>query len=334
MMGTETSSHAPPEKARGGAAPAPEGIAEPPRHVLRWPGDSIETAFRLIPAGSFRMGSRGYDSREEPAHVVRIAEPFWMAETPVTQAELLLFTRSNGVKHQNHFRGCPRHPAENLDWRLALRYCDWLTRERAADFPECFGLACLPTEAEWEYACRAGTETEYHTGDGPSALAEAGWFDEYLDKGSTHAVRLKAPNAFHLHDMHGNVWEWCHDAWDETAYRARVDGEPDAGGRRRREEYRSGLESMLDSDQTRVSRGGSWLHRARDCRSARRVEGEPGHWSGRDGFRVCLVRGSAGTEESGAEPRASGDGGRGPRPEADGAVEQAASRSSGRGRQT
>jgi formylglycine-generating enzyme required for sulfatase activity len=74
--------------------------------VLTWPGDGVEMAFRLIPAGSFRMGARGYQPDEEPVHEVRIPEPFWMAETPVTQAQLALWTRAEGIVHANHFPGC------------------------------------------------------------------------------------------------------------------------------------------------------------------------------------------------------------------------------------
>ncbi len=133
---------------------------EPPRQFLRWPEFGVDMAFRLIPAGRFRMGSRGYDSTEEPVHEVVIPEPFWMAETPVTQAQFALWTQADEIDHKNHFAGHPDHPAENMDWRQAVSFCDWLTRTKRADFPDGFRLACLPTEAEWEYACRAGTETE------------------------------------------------------------------------------------------------------------------------------------------------------------------------------
>ena len=127
-------------------------------------------AFRLIPAGSFRMGSRGYSAWEEPVHCVKIPEPFWMAETPATQAQFALWTRAERIKHENHFKGHPEHPAESMDWQQAVAFCAWLAHVKAGELPEGFSLVCLPTEAEWEYACRAGTETEYYSGDGEAAL--------------------------------------------------------------------------------------------------------------------------------------------------------------------
>ena len=291
---------------------------EPPRHLLGWPNHGIEMAFRLIPAGEFRMGSRGRYADEEPVHRVRIAEPFWLAETPVTQAQFGLWTQAEGIEHENEFKDRPEHPAENMDWRQAVSYCDWLTREKRNQFPAGFGLACLPTEAEWEYACRAGTETEYYTGDGEAALAEAGWFGEEWETGSTHPVRQKAPNLFQLFDMHGNVVEWCHDVWDGDAYRKRADGEPDPCRAVRDGDYRDGLAQLLKPDQTRVLRGGSWFGTAWFCRSASRVRCSPVVRSRGIGFRVCLVRGPAGQTDSQAEP-APGDGGRGTRTESDGA---------------
>ena len=126
-------------------------------HILTWPEHGLEMTFRLIPAGSFRMGSRGYDEREEPVHRVLISEPFWLAETPVTQSQFALWTRSAKIEHENHFKGHPDHPAEKLNWEEATVFCAWLTREKSGEFPEGFTLARLPTEAEWEYACRAGT---------------------------------------------------------------------------------------------------------------------------------------------------------------------------------
>ncbi|HEY3856312.1 MAG TPA: formylglycine-generating enzyme family protein [Verrucomicrobiae bacterium] len=275
-------------------------------------------ALRLVPAGMFRMGSRGYSPSEEPIHRVRISEPFWMAETPVTQAQFALWTRAEKIEHTNHFDGRPEHPAESMDWRQAVSFCDWLTRVKAKDFPEGFHRACLPTEAEWEHACRAGTETEYYTGDGDAAMAGAGWFGEQWDTGATHPVRQKAPNRFELYDLHGNVWEWCHDAWDDQAYRKRADGAMDPGSDERDNGWREGIACLIESNQTRVLRGGSWVNAAGYCRSACRVGYWPDvrHWY--DGFRVCLVRGPAGPADNRAAS-APGDGGRGTRPESDGA---------------
>ena len=288
------------------------------RYVLSWPEQGIEMAFRLIPTGAFRMGNRGYYADEEPVHRVRIAEPFWMAETPVTQAQFGIWTQAESIERENHFKDRPEDPAENMDWRQAVAYCDWLTRAKGAEFPPGFRLACLPTEAEWEYACRAGTETEYYTGDGEAALAEAGWFYQGSENASTHPVGQRAPNEFQLLDLHGNVWEWCHDAWDGEAYRSRADGEQDAGEVARRRDWAAGLGPMLASDQTRVLRGGSWCNSAGDCRSAFRGGDRPVGRVRGVGFRVCLVRGPAGQPDSQAEP-APGDGGRGTRPESDGA---------------
>jgi len=269
----------------------PVQSAKNPRHVLAWPEAGVEMAFRLIPAGSFRMGSRGNHFSEEPVHRVVIPEPFWMAETPVTQAQFALWTKAEGIDHKNHFEGHADHPAENLDWRQAVGFCAWLARTKAAEFPKGFAIACLPTEAEWEYVCRAGAETEYYTGDGEAALAEAGWFDEEWGSGSTHPVRQKAPNDFGLHDLHGNVWEWCHDVWDEALYRKRADGEADPGFGQRVDDYRAGAVARPNDARLRALRGGSWCDTAFRCRSAYRGWDWPGGHFGYFGFRVCLVRG-------------------------------------------
>jgi len=233
-----------------------------------------------------------------------------------------LWTGAEGIEHENHFKDRPEHPAENMDWRQAVAYCDWLTRVKSEELPEGSSLACLPTEAEWEHACRAGTDTEYYSGDGDAALAEVGWYGENSGW-ETHPVGRKRPNAFGLFDMHGNVWEWCHDVWDESSYRRHADGATDPGREQRLTDWRAGLEGMTASDQARVLRGGSWDDTAVYCRSSIRVGGGPDDRAGRHGFRVCLVRGPAagrGARRTGAaaEPGA-GDGGRGTRPESEAA---------------
>ena len=288
-----------------------------PPHVLHLaPG--IEMAFRHILADSFRMGSRGFYHDEEPVHRVTIPHDFWLGETPVTQAQFDSWTSAAGVEHKNNFAGHPDHPAESMDWRQANAFCAWLTQTQSAHLPPGFSLACLPTEAEWEYACRAGTATEYYTGDGETALAEAGWFGGDFEKGGTHPVRQKVPNPLQLYDLHGNVLEWCHDRWDDSAYRQSGEGEPDPGFAFRRVEWSQGLAALERSEETRVLRGGSWLNSAGDCRSASRIRFWPDVRYRFIGFRVCLVRGPADSQNRSGAETVPGDAGRGTRPESDG----------------
>ena len=283
----------------------------------------VEMAFREIPAGRFRMGSRGHWAREEPVHVVEITAPFWLGETPVTQEQFAVWAKAERVEHGNGFPGRPDHPAETMTWRQAMRFCAWLTR--TADVEAIVGgggLACLPTEAEWEYACRAGTDTEYHTGDGEAALAEAGWYVGNAGDG-TRPVGRKQANGFCLFDMHGNVWEWCHAAWDGGAYRARLDAVFDPGAAERLQDWSRGFDALERDDRSRVRRGGSWDDDAGDCRSASRFRRRPGDRYWDSGFRVCLVRGPAavgrGARNGEDAARRPGDGGRGTSPESDGA---------------
>ncbi|MFO0874441.1 MAG: formylglycine-generating enzyme family protein [Phycisphaerales bacterium] len=251
-------------------------------------------AFRLIPAGTFRMGSRAESHDEEPIHLVRITRDFWMAETPVTQKQFALWTgspdyrtwraaRGQSEEHTNEFEYRPNHPAERMTWDEAVGYCEWLMRQPGIDLPTGF-TAGLPSEAQWEYACRAGTETEYWSGDGEAALAEVGWYDGNSGN-QTHVVGEKgAPNPWGLHDMHGNVSEWCRDAWVVDAYRRerRVDGSADP---------ETTAADAGERNPDRVIRGGSWIYSARACLSAIRV----GRWPvipGRNqGFRCCLFPG-------------------------------------------
>ncbi|MCC6130580.1 MAG: formylglycine-generating enzyme family protein [Acidobacteria bacterium] len=265
-----------------------------PRHVLYWREAGVEMAFRLIPPGEFRMGTR--KARwpfEEPAHSVTISQPFWLGETPVTQEQFDIWKREEEVNHHHDFNGRLKNPAERLSWQYAIRYCSWLERGKRDELPPDFPFVCVPTEAEWEYACRAGGDTAYHTGDGEDDLADAGWY--YRDANdTTHPVGKKAANRFGLHDMHGNVWEWCHDVWDAEAYLRREDGVRDPGSLERLEEWKAGLSKMLESSSLRVRRGGSWgAGAAAYCRSAFRFGVGPVGRVANAGFRVCLARGPA-----------------------------------------
>ena len=208
---------------------------------IRLDEDGLVTMrFRLIPAGEFLMGSRGYSLDEEPIHRVVISEPFRMGETPVTQAQFAVWTASADYErwfaenkdkldegagpHRNYFTGGDPAvlPAEQLSWHEAGGYCEWLTSRLPVE-----QWAGLPTEALWEYACRGGTDTDYWSGDGEAALAEVGWYQENSSQ-QTHPVKAKnRPNFFGLYDLHGNVWEWCRDVFDPEAYLPRPDGVPD-----------------------------------------------------------------------------------------------------------
>ncbi len=230
------------------------------------------------------MGSRGFYSSEEPIHRVVISEDFWMSETPVTQEQFAIWTDQSGTEHTNRFDGKPNHPADSVSWYRANEFCDWLTDRAASQFPASHLFASLPIEAQWEYSCRAGTQTEYYTGDGKTALGKAGWFVGNCE--STCPVASdKLANRFGLYDMHGNVWEWCMDRWDEGAYRRRWDGVELLETYQLNEQF-----GARSNDPIRVLRGGSWFFSAFGCRAAFRSGVGAGN-SGRNiGFRVCLVR--------------------------------------------
>jgi formylglycine-generating enzyme len=234
--------------------------------------DYDTTMMALIPAGTFRMGNStdhpDGDANEKPVHEVTITRPFLMGRTEVTQA---LYEAVMGSK-PGYFNG-PNLPVERVSWYDAVEFCNTLSRREGLD--TCYSgngasIVCdfmangyrLPTEAEWEYACRAGTGTDFHTGNmmysntSPldPALDEAGWYGG--NSGSaTHPVGKKNPNAYGLYDMHGNVWEWCWDGY-EIDYNAPGPAVDPRGPTTRNRV---------------VGRGGSWCYPASYCRSASRV---------------------------------------------------------------
>jgi formylglycine-generating enzyme required for sulfatase activity len=288
--------------------------------IVLWPDDEeTRMVFKPIPPGEFWMGSRGHKADEEPRHRVAIPAPaverlrkgdhvlsvpaFWMAQTPVTQAQFGRWTRTDEYQawfeankgkiefgpegpHQNQFGPDPRLPAESLMWFEAQAFCSWLGEQHTAALAlgareeggqPWRAMVLLPSEAQWEYACRAGSTTEYSSGDGEGALREVGWFDGNGGE-ETHPVRELAPNALGLYDMHGNVDEWCQDARNEAPFRARLD----------RDEARC---EDRDSSARRVVRGGSWGSPARWCRSAYRDRWLPGVRGGNLGCRLLLLPG-------------------------------------------
>ena len=230
---------------------------------------SVSFPFRFIPAGSFEMGSKkgvGYDD-ERPRHRVRITRPFLLGETPVTQAQWVAVMGNN----PSHFKG-DRRPVEEVSWFDCVRFCNKLSEAEglravyqigAGDKPE-VGMDRsangyrLPTEAEWEYAAKAGTELTYA---GSNNLGEVGWYGENSG-GETHPVGGKKANGWGLYDMSGNVWEWCSDEFDSSAYAGRRSGVDDPIS------YRPGASG-------RVFRGGSWIYYAGSCRVSFRDRSSP-----------------------------------------------------------
>jgi len=247
-----------------------------------------------IPAGSFLMGSpsdeSGRDSDEGPQRTVNVSA-FEMSETEVTQKQ---FEEVMGW-NESYFSGVD-HPVEEVTWFDCVSFCNKLSE--ADGYTKCYTItnigydgdhitsadvSCnfgangyrLPTEAEWEYACRAGTTTRFYTGDSESDLAGAGWYDSNSGH-TTHAVGQKQRNAWGLYDMHGNVWEWCWDWYSSGYYGTRPDPDSDPTG--------------ASSGSYRVVRGGSWYRAARFCRSASRYGFNPGIRYSGFGFRVCRSR--------------------------------------------
>ncbi|HUU18095.1 MAG TPA: SUMF1/EgtB/PvdO family nonheme iron enzyme [Sedimentisphaerales bacterium] len=241
-----------------------------------------------IPAGQFRMGSEAGDSDERPVHRVRINESFYIGKTEVTVRQFRAFTKSTGYKTEaekgrwawNYAWGFPIVPSLNLSWRQpgftqsednpavciswndAVVFCRWLSKETGEHYR-------LPSEAEWEYACRAGRKGNYE-----GNLNEIGWYRDNSG-GATHPAAQKKPNARGLYDMHGNAWEWCLDVWH-----CNYKGAPDDGGPWLREDYLPGVAIR------RVLRGGAWCRFDFELSSTYRYRGTADFRSDGSGFRI------------------------------------------------
>jgi formylglycine-generating enzyme required for sulfatase activity len=229
----------------------------------------IELEMIAIPGGNFLMGSPDSEARrsttESPQHQVTLAG-FWMGKYPVTQAQYQAIMGNN----PSYFKGDNR-PVENVSWHEAMEFCDFLSQKLGQHYT-------LPSEAQWEYACRAGTTTPFYFGDtlttnianydGNYTYAN-GLKGIYREK--TTEVGSFPPNGFGLYDMHGNVWEWCLDHFHDSYNGAPSDGSAWVTG---------------GNSDLRILRGGSWFCIPRLCRCAYRFSNSPDYRSSRNGFRV------------------------------------------------
>jgi len=229
----------------------------------RLPG-GVEIPIRLIPAGTFQMGSQR-NKAEQPIHEV-VLRQFWMSEHQVTQ-RLWVAVRGRLPEHWTDETFInPRYPIIFVSWEDAIQFCRDLNG--ILGLPDEYGYR-LPTEAEWEYAARGGTTTDYSFEGGESELGEYACFNGNSE--GLEIVGSKKPNPFGLYDMHGNVWEWCQDHWHKN-----YDGAPRDGTAWEEPDLAAG----------RVLRGGSWDYRAVDSRSANRDWGSPGDRVSVVGFRL------------------------------------------------
>ncbi len=300
------------------AAPAAPANASPrggPEYITTVAG---RIKLKLIPAGEFFMGSDQSDPEAEDdesvvtegkkqKHRVRITRPFFLGATEVTRGQFRTFVDDAGYKteaekdgkggygwdeEKKAFREDPKftwrnagfeqtdeHPVVNVSWNDAVAFCEWLKSKEGEPYR-------LPSEAEWEYACRAGTTTRYSSGDDPETLVTVGdvadatlkaKFADWTTIAASDGYVFTAPvgkfraNSFGLYDTHGNVWEWCQDSYDSGYYKTSPVDDPacSAGASRR------------------VIRGGSWFSSPRFCRSAYRGGGEPEYRYVDLGFRVA-----------------------------------------------
>lgn len=224
-----------------------------------------------IPAGTFVMGSPSdevdrYDD-EGPQVTVNITKSFWMGKTEVTQSQWKSVMGNN----PSHFKG-ENLPVESVSWNDAMTFCEKLNELYSDILPEGYQYA-LPTEAQWEYACRAGTTFRFFYGDDPGydQLEHYAWYSNNSEK-KTHLVGEKPPNAWGLYDMHGNVWELCSDYYSSS--------------------YPLGSISNPQGPQSgsyRVERGGCWRVNAAGCRSANRNWHWPVFTDSNLGVRVALI---------------------------------------------
>ena len=241
--------------------------------------NSIGMRLVRIEPGGFRMGSPDDEKdrfdNEGPRHRVEITRPFYLGACPVTKGQFAVFARDDDYRTEAEEAGDARtwrypgfsqtddDPVVEVTWNDAVRFCEWLSRKEKQTYE-------LPTEAQWEYACRAGTKTRYFFGDDSTDLDAYAWYGENSEN-HTHPVGGKKPNPWGLYDMNGDVWQCCADAYEGNYYGKSPEKDP---------------KNLLDTG-AHAARGGSWGDSAMYCRAADRCGVAPTDRDIKFGFRVC-----------------------------------------------
>ena len=234
--------------------------------------NSVGAKLNLIPAGEFLMGSPASEkdrAKDETQHRVRISKAFYMGQTEVTQGQWKSVMGTEPWKGKDLIKEGSAYPATYVSWDDAVEFCKRLSKKEDRVYR-------LPTEAEWEYACRGETRTAYSFGDTSRNISQYGWWGGRDGNAKTeeyaHRVGQLKPNAHGLYDMHGNVCEWCSDWYDAEYYGRSPLRDP----------------SGPDSGSSRVLRGGGWNYLSTGCRSAYRSSDVPSNRFSFNGFRVVL----------------------------------------------
>jgi sulfatase modifying factor 1 len=238
---------------------------------------ALKMKFCWCPRGKFTMGSPADEAghqRNEDQVDVTFTEGYWLGKHEVTQGQWKAVMSTTPWKGERFVKEDSDCPAVYVDWDDAMSFCQKLTeKERSSGRLHRGWEYSLPTEAQWEYACRAGTQTPYSFGDDADERGRYAWFSDnayVIGEKYAHEVGKKLPNAWGLYDMHGNVWEWCRDWYTQKL----------PGGTNPEVTSRGSL---------RVRRGGCWRLSAGYCRSACRFRNSPSYRNFNLGFRLALV---------------------------------------------
>jgi formylglycine-generating enzyme required for sulfatase activity len=246
---------------QGQPSPAVNPLPSNPQQGIIWE-NSIGMKLVWIPPGEFEMGSNDGESNEKPVHTVKISKGYYMGIYEVTQEQYRKVMGTN----PSAFKGEDNLPVEQVCWDDTIEFCKRLSQKEGKTYR-------LPTEAEWEYACRAGTTSKFSFGDSESQLVDYAWYSQNSGN-KTHPVGSLKPNAWGLYDMQGNLWEWCNDWYASDWYSKGPAENP--------------LNESYGDKECRVLRGGCWSLNAGYCRVANRINYWPDFRFYFDGFRIVL----------------------------------------------